>query len=77
MAKDIKYGEDALKALQSGVNAAISGDMLTTSGIKTCEDIEMVKSLGFQVQNYIYYMGYIKIRLSCLYINYIYSVMVN
>lgn len=41
--------DKGLKALQSGVNAAISGDMLTTSGIKTCEDIEMVKSLGFQV----------------------------
>ena len=34
---------------QSGVNAAISGDLLTTSGIKTSDDIDLVKGLGFEV----------------------------
>ncbi|WP_294404117.1 biotin synthase BioB [uncultured Clostridium sp.] len=37
------------KAFKSGINAAISGDMLTTCGIKTEEDIELIKSLGFEV----------------------------
>lgn len=37
------------KAVKSGINAAISGDMLTTCGIKTEEDIELIKSLGFEV----------------------------
>ncbi len=37
------------RALQSGVNALISGDMLTTAGIKTADDITMIKSLGFEV----------------------------
>lgn len=31
------------------LTAAISGDMLTTSGIKTSEDIAMLKELGFEV----------------------------
>jgi biotin synthase len=37
------------KAVMSGVNAAISGDMLTTLGIKTSEDIAMLKNLGLEV----------------------------
>ncbi|KEI87501.1 biotin synthase BioB [Clostridium botulinum] len=37
------------KALESGVNGAISGDMLTTLGIETSEDIKMIKNLGFEV----------------------------
>ena len=41
--------DKGLRALKSGVNAAISGDMLTTSGIKTCDDIELLKSIGFEV----------------------------
>lgn len=41
--------DKGLNALKSGVNAAISGDMLTTSGIKTSEDISMLKELGFEV----------------------------
>jgi len=31
------------------VNAAISGYTLTTAGIKTKEDIELVKNFGFEV----------------------------
>ncbi|EPY6470678.1 biotin synthase BioB [Clostridium sporogenes] len=37
------------KALMSGINGAISGDMLTTLGIETSEDIKMIKNLGFEV----------------------------
>lgn len=32
---------------RSGANAAISGDMLTTSGIRIEQDMEMLKELGF------------------------------
>lgn len=32
---------------KSGANAAISGDMLTTSGISTKSDLELIKSLNF------------------------------
>ncbi|WP_343208940.1 biotin synthase BioB [Anaerolentibacter hominis] len=35
-------------AVRAGVNAMISGDMLTTAGIRTMEDIHMVKELGFE-----------------------------
>lgn len=38
------------KAFQSGANAAISGDMLTTSGISISEDIKMLSELGYIVQ---------------------------
>ena len=31
------------------LTAVTSGDMLTTSGIKTSEDIAMLKGLGFEV----------------------------
>lgn len=34
----------------SGANAAISGDMLTTSGIRIDDDMQMVRSLGFEVK---------------------------
>lgn len=37
-------------AFCSGANAAISGDMLTTAGISIETDMEMVKSLGFEVK---------------------------
>ncbi len=33
----------------SGINAAISGDMLTTAGITTQTDIAMLQELGFQI----------------------------
>lgn len=35
---------------QSGANAAITGDMLTTSGISVAEDLRMLKELGFEVK---------------------------
>ena len=34
----------------SGANAAISGDMLTTSGISVHDDLKMLEELGFQVR---------------------------
>ena len=34
----------------SGVNAAISGDMLTTSGIILGDDMKMIKELKFDVK---------------------------
>lgn len=34
----------------SGANAAITGDMLTTSGITIQRDLELLKELGYQVQ---------------------------
>ena len=37
------------KCFQSGANAAISGDMLTTAGITVESDMEMIRSLGHKV----------------------------
>ena len=37
------------RAFGSGANAAITGDMLTTAGLGTRSDIELVKSLGYKV----------------------------
>lgn len=34
---------------QSGANAAITGDMLTTAGITIKRDLEMLQELGYQV----------------------------
>ena len=34
----------------SGANAAISGDMLTTSGISAEDDLKMIRELGFEVE---------------------------
>ncbi|WP_244835186.1 biotin synthase BioB [Clostridium sp. BJN0001] len=39
--------DKGFSAIKSGINAAISGDMLTTSGISTEDDIKIVKELGF------------------------------
>lgn len=39
------------KCFQSGANAAITGDMLTTSGITIQRDLEMLLELGYQVAN--------------------------
>ena len=38
------------KLKQSGANAAISGDMLTTSGMTIEKDMVMIKELGFEVR---------------------------
>lgn len=35
---------------RSGANAAISGDMLTTTGISVEEDMRMIKELGYEVK---------------------------
>ena len=37
------------RCFQSGANAAITGDMLTTTGITIQRDMEMLKELGYQV----------------------------
>lgn len=37
------------RCFRSGANAAISGDMLTTSGITTATDMELIRRLGFIV----------------------------
>ena len=43
--------EDKGKAcFQSGANAAISGDMLTTAGITVETDLALIKELGFEVR---------------------------
>jgi len=38
------------KCFLSGANAAISGDMLTTSGISIETDMKMIKELGYEVE---------------------------
>ena len=38
------------QCFQSGANASISGDMLTTAGITVERDSEMVRNLGFEVR---------------------------
>lgn len=37
------------KAMETGINAAIVGDMLTTLGSQVAEDMEKVKEMGFQI----------------------------
>lgn len=44
------FPDKGKRLMKSGVNAAISGDMLTTAGIATHEDIAMIKTLGFEVK---------------------------
>lgn len=41
--------ESGKEAFLSGANAAITGDMLTTSGNKTMQDREMLESIGFEL----------------------------
>lgn len=42
--------EAGLACFKSGANAAITGDMLTTSGIAAARDIRMISELGFEVR---------------------------
>jgi len=37
------------QAFRSGANAAITGDMLTTSGNKIADDMEMLTAMGFEI----------------------------
>ncbi|MGN0400594.1 MAG: biotin synthase BioB [Blautia sp.] len=39
------------RVFQSGANGAISGDMLTTSGITIDEDMKMLRELGYEVRD--------------------------
>lgn len=41
--------DKGVKCFQSGVNAAISGDMLTTSGISIEKDMGLLEQLGYKV----------------------------
>lgn len=44
------FPDKGKRLMKGGVNAAISGDMLTTAGIATNEDIAMIKAIGFEVK---------------------------
>lgn len=39
------------KAIYIGINAAITGDLLTTTGSKAAEDMQLARECGFQVTN--------------------------
>lgn len=43
-------GDKGEKCFQSGANAAITGDMLTTAGITAAADMELVRTLGYEVR---------------------------
>lgn len=43
-------GDKGKKCFQSGANAAISGDMLTTDGITVETDMELLKGIGYEVK---------------------------
>lgn len=45
-------GDKGGACFRSGANAAISGDMLTTSGINMETDMELLKTLGYEVRLY-------------------------
>lgn len=45
-----KWPDKGEKAFQSGVNAAISGHMLTISGISTDEDMRLLKKLNYSLK---------------------------
>ncbi|MEG0837082.1 MAG: biotin synthase BioB [Akkermansia sp.] len=42
--------DNGVKAFQSGANAAISGDMLTTAGVSIKSDIAMLHDLGYDIR---------------------------
>lgn len=41
--------ENGKKAFESGANATITGDMLTTCGSGITEDVKMIRNLGFEI----------------------------
>lgn len=44
-----KFEDKGARIFRSGANAAITGDMLTTSGITVVRDLALLRSLGFEV----------------------------
>lgn len=46
-------GDDGERAFKSGANATITDDMLTTSGVKSAKDFELVRKLGFEPHGFI------------------------
>lgn len=51
MAAGRTYFEDGgIEIFQSGANATITGDMLTTVGNNTCQDKIMLQTLGFLIK---------------------------
>ena len=42
--------DKGMKAFMSGANAAISGNMLTTSGICIAEDMDIIRKCGYKIQ---------------------------
>lgn len=44
------FSDKGKAIFRSGANAAITGDMLTTSGITIADDMRIVKELGFEVK---------------------------
>jgi biotin synthase len=42
-------GDDGRKAFQSGANAGILGNMLTTDGVELEDDLRLLDDLGFQI----------------------------
>lgn len=54
MAAGRNYFKDGGRRLfSSGVNATITGDMLTTVGNNTAQDIEMLKDMGFDISTHL------------------------
>jgi hypothetical protein len=45
--------DDGKRAFQSGANAASTDDMLTTAGVNSSKDFELVKGLGFEPHGFI------------------------
>ena len=43
------FADGGRRLFKAGVNAAISGDMLTTVGNNTRQDVEMLKDMGFEL----------------------------
>lgn len=46
------FADKGKAAFQSGANAAISGDMLTTAGISISDDMATFKALGFEAKSH-------------------------